>query len=169
MNEKHIEDLITSLYDMIQDARAVPLAADKCFVERDKALDLLDEIIAQLPAELKQSRTIVESRNELIGQARREAENIIHRAREEAELLVSQQVIYQEAKIKCTEMVEQTKEQIDRLQQASTEYMEESLRRTEEAIAMSLEDVRDTRTKFKALVEAPEKRAAAPAQEPTAE
>lgn len=152
MNEKHIEDLITSLYDMIQDARAVPLAADKCFVERDKALDLLDEIIAQLPTELKQSRTIVESRNELIGQARREAENIIHRAREEAELLVSQQVIYQEAKIKCTEMVEQTKEQIDRLQQASNEYMEESLRRTEEAIALSLNEVQQTRAKFQALV-----------------
>lgn len=152
MNEKHIEDLITSLYDMIQDARAVPLAADKCFVERDKALDLLDEIIAQLPAELKQSRTIVESRNELIGQARREAENIIHRAREEAELLVSQQVIYQEAKIKCTEMVEQTKEQIDRLQQASNEYMEESLRRTEEAIAQSLDEVQQTRAKFQQLI-----------------
>ena len=152
MNEKHIEDLITSLYDMIQDARAVPLAADKCFVERDKALDLLDEIIAQLPAELKQSRTSVESRNELIGQARREAENIIHRAHEEAELLVSQQVIYQEAKIKCTEMVEQTKEQIDRLQQASNEYMEESLRRTEEAIAQSLNEVQMTRAKFQELI-----------------
>ena len=61
MNDKHIEDLITTLYDMIQDARSVPLAADKCFVERDKALDLLDEIIAQLPTELKQSRSIVES------------------------------------------------------------------------------------------------------------
>lgn len=152
MNDKHIEDLITSLYDMIQDARAVPLAADKCFVERDKALDLLDEIIAQLPAELKQSRTIVESRNELIGQARREAENIIHRAREEAELLVSQQVIYQEAKNKCTEMVEQTKEQIDRLQRASNEYMEESLRRTEEAIAVSLNEVQQTRAKFQELI-----------------
>ena len=152
MNEKHIEDLITSLYDMIQDARAVPLAADKCFVERDKALDLLDEIIAQLPAELKQSRTIVESRNELIGQARREAENIIHRAREEAELLVSQQVIYQEAKLKCTEMVEQTKDQIDRLQQASNEYMEESLRRTEEAITQSLNEVQQTRAKFQELI-----------------
>ena len=152
MNEKHIEDLITSLYDMIQDARAVPLAADKCFVERDKALDLLDEIIAQLPAELKQSRTIVESRSELIGQARREAENIIHRAREEAELLVSQQVIYQEAKIKCTEMVEQTKEQIDRLQQASNAYMEESLRRTEDAIAQSLNEVQQTRARFQELI-----------------
>ena len=152
MNEKHIEDLITSLYDMIQDARAVPLAADKCIVERDKALDLLDEIIAQLPAELKQSRTIVESRNELIGQARREAENIIHRAREEAELLVSQQAIYLEAKIKCTEMVEQTKEQIDRLQRASNEYMEESLRRTEEAIEHSLLEVKETRAKFQDLI-----------------
>ena len=152
MNEKHIEDLITSLYDMIQDARAVPLAADKCFVERDKALDLLDEIIAQLPAELKQSRTIVESRNELIGQARREAENIIHRAREEAELLVSQQVLYQEAKMKCTEMVAETKEQIDRLQQASNLYMEESLRRTEEAIIQSLTEVQQTRAKFQDLI-----------------
>ena len=152
MNEKHIEDLITTLYDMIQDARAVPLAADKCFVERDKALDLLDEIIAQLPTELKQSRSIVESRNELIGQARREAENIIHRAREEAELLVSQQVIYQEAKNKCTEMVAETMAQIDRLQQASNEYMEDSLRRTEEAINLSLNEVQQTRAHFQALI-----------------
>lgn len=152
MNEKHIEDLITSLYDMVQDARALPLAADKCILERDKTLDLLDEIIAQLPAELKQSRTIVESRNELIGQARREAENIIHRAREEAEMLISQQAIYQEAKRQCAELVEQTKMQIDQLQQASNEYMEDALRRTEEAIMQSLGEVQETRSKFQMLI-----------------
>lgn len=152
MNEKHIEDLITSLYDMIQDARALPLAADKCILERDKTLDLLDEIIAQLPAELKQSRTIVDSRNELIGQARREAENIIHRAREEAEMLVSQQAIYQEAKRQCTELVEQTMAQIDQLQQASNEYMEDALRRTEEALAQSLGEVQETRSRFQKLI-----------------
>ena len=38
----------------------MPLAADKCILERDRVLDLLDEIISQLPAEIKQSRTIVE-------------------------------------------------------------------------------------------------------------
>lgn len=151
MNEKHIEDLISSLYDMIQDARSVPLAADKCIVERDKALDLLDEIIARLPAELKESRTIVQSRNELIGQARRESENIVRRAREEAEQLVSQQVIYQEAKRQCMEMVEQTKADIDRLKQASNAYMDDALCRTEEAIAQSLREVQDTRSKFRAL------------------
>ena len=151
MNEKHIEDIITALYDMIQDARAMPLGADKCILERDKALDMLDEIIAQLPAELKQSRTIVESRNELIGQARREAENIIRKAQEQADMLVSQQAIYNEAKRQCVEMVEQTKTQIAGLRKASNDYMDDALRRTEEAIAQSLAEVKDTRAKFQAL------------------
>lgn len=156
MNEQHIEDIITALYDLVQDARALPLGADKCIVERDKVLDMLDEIIAQLPAELKQSRTIVESRNELIGQARREAENIIRKAQEDAERLVSEEAIYNEAKRQCVEMVEQTKVQIAGLRKASNEYMDDALRRTEEAIAQSLAEVKDTRAKFQALTAQPQ-------------
>ncbi len=161
MNEQHIEDIISALYDMIQDARALPLGADKCILERDKVLDMLDEIIAQLPAELKQSRTIVESRNELIGQARREAEGIVRQAQQKAKELIAQEAIYQEAKRQCQEMYSKTQNRINELRKASNEYMDDALRRTEEAIAISLEDVRDTRTKFKALVDAQEKRAAA--------
>ena len=158
MNEQHIEDIITTLYDTIQDAKSLPLASDKCIMERDKLLDMLDEIIAQLPAELKQSRTIVESRNELIGQARREAESIIRQAQEKANQLVAQESVYQEAKRQCQEMVQQTKNRMAELRRASNDYMDDALRRTEEAVAMSLEDVRDTRAKFKALIEAQEKR-----------
>ncbi len=155
MNEQHIEDIITTLYDMVQDARALPLGADKCILERDKVLDMLDEIIAQMPAEMKQSRTIVESRNELIGQARREAESIIRKAQADAEHLVSQQTIYLEAKRQCAEMVEKTKMQIAGLRKASNEYMDESLRNTEEAIAKSLAEVKETRARFQALTAAP--------------
>ncbi len=151
MNEQHIEDIINSLYDMVQDARALPLGADKCILERDKVLDMLDEIIAQLPAELKQSRTIVESRNEIIGQARREAETIIRRAQEESERLVSQERIVKEAKEQCVEMIEKTKAQIAGLRKASNQYMDESLAKTEEEIAKSLEEIRQTRAKFQAL------------------
>ena len=165
MNEQTIEDIISALYDMVQDARALPLGADKCILERDKVLDMLDEIIAQLPVELKQARTIVESRNELIGQARREAEGLIRQAQEKADQLVKQETIYQEAKRQCQEMVEQTQTRMAELRKASNDYMDDALRRTEEAIAMSLEDVRDTRTKFKALVENQEKRSAVAAAE----
>ena len=163
MNEQNMEDIISALYDMVQDARAVPLAADKCIVERDKVLDMLDEIIAQMPVELKQARTIVESRNELIGQARREAENLIRQAQEKADQMVAEEAIYQEAKRQCQEMVLQTQARMAELRKASNDYMDDALRRTEEAIAISLGDVRDTRAKFKALIDAQEKRAVAPA------
>ena len=159
MNEQNIEDIISALYDMVQDARALPLGADKCIVERDKVLDMLDEIIAQLPVELKQARTIVESRNELIGQARREAEALIRQAQEKADKMVEDEAIYQEAKRQCQEMVLQTKNRMAELRKVSNDYMDDALRRTEEAIAISLEDVRETRTKFKALVESQEKKA----------
>ena len=166
MNEQHIEDLITVLYDTIQDAKAVPLSADKCILERDKILDMLDEIIAQLPAELKQSRTIVESRNELIGQARRESESIIRQAQEKANQLITQEAVYQEAQRQSQELLEQTQVRMAELRRVSNEYMDNALLRTEEAIAQSLAEVRDTRTKFKALTEAQEKKYAASAITP---
>jgi hypothetical protein len=154
MNEKHIEDIINALYDLVEGARALPLGADKCILERDKVLDMLDEIIAQLPTELKQSRTIVESRNELIGQARREAENIVRQAQQKANELVEQEAIYQEAKRQCADMVNAAQNRIAELRKASNEYMDDALRRTEEAIAQSLGQVKDTRAKFRALTAA---------------
>ena len=161
MNEQNIEEIISALYDMIQDARGLPLGADKCIVERDKVLDMLDEIIAQMPVELKQARTIVESRNELIGQARREAETLIRQAQEKAAELVCEETIYLEAKRQCQEMIAQTQVRMAELRKVSTDFMSDALRRTEESIAMSLEDVRETHAKFRALVEAQEKRSAA--------
>lgn len=161
MNEQHIEDMITVLYDMIQDARSMPLASDKCILERDKLLDMLDEIIAQLPGELKQSRTIVNSRNELIGQARREAESIIRQAQDKAKQLVAQEAIYEEAKRQCQEMLAQTQAQVAGIRKASNDYMDEALRKTEEAISQSLGDVQDVRVRFRALVEAQERNNAA--------
>lgn len=162
MSNNTTEDIIGTLYDMVQDARSMPLAADKCILERDKVLDMLDEIISQLPAEIKQSRTIVESRNELISQARREAEAILRKANEQASELVEKEEIYREARKRSEELVAQTQERIDQIRKAGNEYMEDSLRRTEETIANALKEVQDTRMKFVAVTEAQEQRKAMP-------
>ena len=158
ISDRNTEDIIGALYDMVQDARSMPLAADKCILERDKVLDMLDEIIAQLPGELKQSRTIVESRNELISQARREAEGILKEAQEKARQMVTREAIYAEAKKRSEELVGQTQTRINQLRKAGNEYMDESLRQTEEAISKALAEVRDTRMKFRTVTEAQEQR-----------
>ena len=158
MSNRTTEDIIGALYDMVQDARAMPLAADKCILERDKVLDMLDEIIAQLPGELKQSRTIVESRNELINQARREAETILRQAQEQAKQMQTKEAIYLEAKKRSEEMVAQTQERIEQLRKAGNAYMDDALRRTEETIAAALDEVKETRMKFRTVTEAQEQR-----------
>ena len=162
MSNNSTEDIIGTLYDMVQDARSMPLAADKCILERDRVLDLLDEIIAQLPAEIKQSRTIVESRNELISQARREAEGILRQAQDRANELVAKEEIYKEARKRSEELVAQTQERINQLRKAGNEYMDEALRQTEETISKALSDVRETRMKFRTVTEAQEQRKAMP-------
>lgn len=161
MSDRNTEDIIGALYDMVQDARSMPLAADKCILERDRVLDLLDEIIAQLPSELKQSRTIVESRNELISQARREADSILREAQDKVQQMITKEAIYAEAKKRSEELVGQTQTRINQLRKAGNEYMDESLRQTEDAISKALAEVRETRMKFRTITEAQEQRKAA--------
>ena len=147
----NIEELITALYDLIQDAKALPLGADKCIVERDRVLDMLDEISAQMPGEIKQARTIVLSREEIVSQARREAETILRDARAKADALVEQENIYQESKRRCEEMVAKTQAQMEELKRVSSIYVDNSLKETEEIINKALSDVRNTRSRFAAL------------------
>ena len=155
MANRTSEDIIGVLYDLIQDARAMPLAMDKCIIERDKVLDLLNEIIAQLPVELKQAKTIVESRADLISQGKREKEAIIRKAQEQAKQLVSQEAICIEAKRLAEEIEKKAHDRAAQIQKAGNAYMDESLRQTEEMIAQTLADIQQVRGKFRTVTEAP--------------
>lgn len=157
MNERGIEEIISTLYEMIQDARSLPLGATKCIVERDKVLDLLDEISNQLPGELKQARTIVESRGEVINNAKREAENILKQAQAQARQMVSEDEITRQAEQEANNLVRAAQEKIKELKTVTNGYVDDALRRTEESIADALGQIRDSRARFNALVGAQNK------------
>ena len=161
MHDNGIEELITKLYDMVQDARSLPLGADKCIVERDKVLDMLDEISNQLPGELKQAKTIVDSRNELIAKAKREAEGLVRQAQAQAKQLVSQEATYKEAQAHAEEMIRTAQAKIKELKQVTNDYVDDSLKRTEEALAEALGEIRESRSRFRKLV-SPQERVASP-------
>ena len=61
-----INELIDQLYASISDAKGFPLSVDKCILDRDHALDLLDEIRAQLPAEVAEAKRLVSAKAEVI-------------------------------------------------------------------------------------------------------
>ena len=55
MNENKVEvmELIENLYTMVSEAWGVPLGNDKCIVEREAVLEILNEIKTRLPVEPK--------------------------------------------------------------------------------------------------------------------
>ena len=147
-----IEETITTLYEMVQDAWSLPLGAEKCVVERDKVLDLLDEISNQLPGELKQAKTIVESRNEVITNAKREAENILKQAEQRAKQMISREEIVKQAEQQAAEMMKAAQQKIKELRQVTNDYVDDAMKRTEDAISQSRSEIRESRSKFRTLV-----------------
>ena len=85
-----LDELINSMYDMVQDAKGIPLAGEKCIIERDHLLDLLDELRATLPNDLQAAQDIVAKRSEMLASGKREAEAIRRQAEEDARQMVSE-------------------------------------------------------------------------------
>ena len=104
--ENHALDIIDMLYNMIAEAWGVPLGNDKCIVERDKALNLLDDLKATLPMELSEARRLVNARDEFVANAKQEADNIRRGAEDKATQMIDEQSVYQEAKRRSDEIVQ---------------------------------------------------------------
>lgn len=146
-----VQELIDMLYSMVKEAWGLPLGAEKCVIERDKVLDLLDEIKAQFPTELAEAKRLVAARNEFIANAKREAESIRKVAEDRARQLVDEQEVVRVAKAKSNSMLTAAETKSVELRKVANEYADDALRRTEEAIAEALDEVRQSRSRFRSV------------------
>lgn len=151
-----LEELINTLYETVQDAWAVPLGGEKCVIERDKALDILDEVRANLPSDLKMARDIVEKRNEVIAAGKREADALKLQAEKTAKRMIDESQLVLEAKKKATEIIGNAEIQARELRKVANEYCEDTLKRTEESVVLALDEVKKARKRFKNIAKLPE-------------
>ena len=149
MNDKYFEETISQIYEMVENAKGVTFSQDKCAVDRNAILNLLDELNERLPSDLKQARMMLEANDELVTAAKHKREQILKEASDKARKMVSEHAIYMEAKAQANEMVRAAQEKISEMRKAAIEFVDESLKFTEETIAQALSDVRNTRSKFR--------------------
>ena len=145
-----IEQLLDLLYTEIEEAKSMPLSNDKCVIERDRALDLIDDIRAQFPMELSEAKKLVETRNDFIAAAKREAEIIRKQAEAEAQRILAEETILAQAKQRSVELMKQAEERSRELKRSANEYCEDALRRTEEAVAEAYDEIKKSRARFRA-------------------
>ena len=144
-----IPELLEMLHTMITEAWGLPLGAEKCVIERDKALDLLDEVRAQFPPEIAEAKRLIDARTDFINNARREAEAIRRTAEEKAKELIDEQEIIRVARAKSNDMLTSAEASTTELRRVANEYVDDAMQRTEEALASALDELRQSRAKFK--------------------
>ena len=146
-----VQYLIDMLYEMIDGAKGVLMAPDKCTIVREDALDLLDELRGQLPVELKKAQDLIRARDEYVEGAKKEAEKIRRQADQDAKTIVGESEITRIARDKAHDILRRADERSKAMIGVANEYTDDALRRTEEAIQMALEEVRESRARFRAV------------------
>lgn len=150
MEEKDVQRLLDMLFGMIDEAKSVAFSSDKCVINRDEALDLLDEIRAKLPLELKKAKELIAARSEYVAGAKKEVESMLRQAELDARTIVSESETIQLARQKSSEIIRRAEDRSKELYHVANTYTEDALRRTEEAIQAALSEVQESRARFRA-------------------
>src|SRR5918911_142761 len=102
--------LIDKLDDLVHNAKAVPLT-DQVRIDREEIYEILDQMRATIPEEIKQARWIVKERQEMLAEAKRETDRLLAEAREQAVREASQTEIVKLAERQAHEIVEDARRQ----------------------------------------------------------
>ena len=148
-NTNDVNRLIDMLYERIEDAKAPALKPNMSIVERDEMLDLLDELRAQLPVELKRAQDLLAAREKFVDEAKRDVERMMRQAELEAKTKVSDSEVLYAAKEKARQIVARAEERSRQLYQVANEYAEDVMARTEEAVQAALDEVKQSRISFR--------------------
>ena len=141
----NVEELLDLMEETLEEGTSVPFAATKRVVDVERCRDIIDEVRNNLPDELRDSKKIVEDREQLVRTAQQEADNIIKQAEERARVLVSDQEITKRAQKAAVEIVNAAQNQAKELNRASATYCESILKNSEEVLARSVADIKNTR------------------------
>ena len=145
-----VDELLDMLFDMIDEAKNAPFSGDKCVIDRDKALDLIEDAKKQLPVDLAEARKVLSARNEYLAAAKREAEEIRKRAEIEANQMTSEAPVMNAARQKAREMLARADEEAKKTCRETNEYCVDLLRRTEDALAAAHAEMRQVHNQFRA-------------------
>ena len=148
-NEQDVTRLIDMLYEKVEDAKAPALKPNMSMVDRDEILDLLDELRAQLPVELRRAKELLSAREKFVEDAKRDVDRMMRQAELEAKSKVSESEVLSAAREKSRAMIAHAEERCRRMYQVTNEYTEDALARAEEAMQMALDEVKQSRVNFR--------------------
>ena len=150
-NNTDIIELLDILYGMVTEAWGVPLGNDKCIIEREKAVDIINEIKANLPSALAEAKRLVSARDEFIGNAKREAEAMRKSAEEKSKAMIEEQEIVRVARARSAEMINSAEAKSKELRRVAAEYVDEIMKQSEASVSEALAKLQTAHNAFNSM------------------
>ena len=135
-------DILDEMDDMLDNAKAVPLAAHKVVMDGDRLRELVNDIRLAMPKEMKRAQTIDYDCDRIMKEAQANAETIIRSAEDRAKALVAENAIVEEAKRRAHEILSKTKTKCEETKEATASYVLTSLNATESRLNELLGDLK---------------------------
>src|SRR6218665_3898540 len=118
--------LIDKLDDTVHNAKPVPLT-DQVRVDKEEIYDILDQMRATIPEEIKQARWIVKERQEMLAEAKCEALDSGKEGRECPEQQGAEQEVTRQAERAAEDIIEEARAREREIRLGAEDYADEIL------------------------------------------
>lgn len=145
----NVNELLDTIEDTLEESTSMPLSGGKRLVDVEKVRDYLDDIRANLPGELRQAQQIVNDRAQIVDTANAQAHAIVKKAEERARILVSDAEIVKAAQQRAAEITAAAQSESRTLRQTVTDYCDNMLKTTEEAMVENAAQVKNVRANLR--------------------
>ncbi|AWI31172.1 cell division initiation protein [Streptomyces sp. ICN441] len=120
--QKKLDDIV----EAVGNARSMPMSAS-CVVNRAELLAMLEEVRQALPGSLAQARELIGDREQMVEQARQEAERIIQAAHSERGTLLSGTQIARQSQEEADRILAEARREAEEIRAEADDYVDSKL------------------------------------------
>ncbi len=137
-----IQHLVDRLEQVLNESFRLPLSP-YLFVDEEKVFDIIDQMRVAIPEEVKRANRIEAEKERILAQAKEEGERIRGLARQEANELVNRDGITNTAQQRADNIMERARRDAEALRRDADVYVIDVLAKLEEDLLRSLSVVRN--------------------------
>ena len=120
------EEILLDLIELISKAPNVPLSSTPR-IDRDEVIELLEDALERLPEEIRQARWMLKERQEFLDKTKREADEIVAAARQQAERMVQRTEVVRAAETRARQINEAAEADARRLRHETEDFLDRRL------------------------------------------
>ncbi|WP_369364136.1 ATP synthase F0 subunit B [Streptomyces sp. CG4] len=141
--QKKLDEIVSA----VAGARAMPMSAS-CVINRAELLALLEEVRQALPGSLAQAQELIGGREQMVEQARQEAERIIENAHAERGSLISDTEIARRSQGEADRILTEARQEAEEIRAEADDYVDSKLANFEVVLTKTLGSVGRGREKL---------------------